>query len=58
MQRTMVKEVMDARVVGDKQLLKSLVVHAALVFPLGKACLNALFTAKQRSNQGRHANST
>lgn len=50
MQRTMVKEVMDARVVGDKQLLKSLVghlIHAALVFPLGKACLNALFTAKQ-----------
>ena len=52
--RTMLKELAGARVVRDKQLLKSLVknlVHAATVFPLGKAFLNALFVEKQPSNR-------
>lgn len=56
----MLKELAGARVVGDKQLLKSLVenlVHAATVFPLGKAFLNALFVEKQPST-GRHNAST
>ena len=49
----MLKELAGARVVGDKQLLESLVenlVHAATVFPLGKAFLNALSVEKQPSN--------
>ena len=47
---TMVKETAGARVVRGKQALESLVghlVHAATVFPLGKAFLNALFATIQ-----------
>ena len=46
--RTM-KELVGARVVRDRQHLESLVghlVHAATVYPLGKALLNALFATK------------
>ena len=53
--RTMVKETAGARVVRDKQALESLVghlVHAATVFPLGKAFLNALFATKAAFKPG------
>ena len=53
--RTMVKELVGARVVRDRQQLESLVghlVHAATVFPLGKAFLNALFATKAAIKPG------
>ena len=46
---TMVKEMAGARAIRDKQALESLVghlVHAATVFPLGRAFLNALFATE------------
>ena len=54
--RTMVKELVGARVVRDRQQLESLVghlVHAATVFPLGKAFLNALFATKAAIKPGQ-----
>ena len=52
----MVKKLMGARVVRDRQQLESLVghlVHAATAFPLGKAFLNALFTTKAAIKPGQ-----
>ena len=54
--RAMVKELAGARVVRDRQQLESLVghlVHAATVFPLGKAFLNALFVTKTAIKPGQ-----
>lgn len=54
--RTMVKEFAVTRVVRSKQLLESLVghlVHAAAVFPLGKAFFNALFAAQAAIKPGQ-----
>ena len=54
--RTMVKEFAVTRVVRSKQLLESLVghlVHAATVFPLGKAFFNALFAAQAAIKPGQ-----
>ena len=51
----MVKELVGARVVRDRQQLESLVghlVHAATVFPLKKAFLNALFATKAAIKPG------
>ena len=53
--RTMVKELVGARVVRDRQQLESLVghfVHAATMFPLGRAFLNALFATKAAIKPG------
>ena len=54
--RMMVKDLAGGRVVRNKQALESLVghlVHAATVFPLGKAFLNALFATKAAIKPGR-----
>ncbi len=52
----MVKELLGARAVRDRQQLESLVVHlvhAATVFPLGKAFLKALFATKAAIKPGQ-----
>ena len=54
--RTMVMELVGARVVRDRQQLESLVghfMHAAIVFPLGIAFLNALFATKAAIKPGQ-----
>ena len=54
--RTMVKELVGVRVVRDRQQLESLVghlVHAATMFPLGKAFLKALFATKAAIKPGQ-----
>ena len=59
--RSIVRELLGARVVRDKHTLESLVDHlghATKVFPLGKAFLNALFATKAPMGQGRSAVST